>query len=88
MDQNDMGTAKSGVQAGSCLGMVEGVRNTMLILNSSLPEKMKICLPPTGIKNGQAVRVVVKYLNDNPEKLNEDSTLLTMLAIAHAYPCK
>jgi len=74
--------------AGECLGLTEGVRNTMMQLNSSLQPEMRTCFPTTGIQNGQAIRIVVKYLENNPEKLNQDKTLLTMLAYSQAYPCR
>jgi hypothetical protein len=75
-------------QAGECLGLTEGVRRTMMQLNSNLPPKMRVCFPSGGINNGQAIRIVVKFLENNPEKLNLDRTLLTMLAYNNAYPCK
>lgn len=75
-------------QAGECLGLTEGVRKTMMQLNSNLPPKMRTCFPSGGINNGQAIRIVVKFLENNPEKLNLDRTLLTMLAYDHAYHCK
>lgn len=41
---------------GSCFGMVEGVRNTMQILNSKLMPGFKTCFPTKGITNEQGVR--------------------------------
>lgn len=73
---------------GQCLGLVEGVRNTLIYLNSYLERDLQICWPDQGIKNGQAVRILVKYLNDHPAQLNMDQTLLTMMAFKDAYPCK
>lgn len=78
----------SEAEAGECLGLTEGVRNTMMQLNSSLQPEMRTCFPDLGIQNGQAIRIVVKYLESHPEKLNQDRTLLTMLAYNQAYACK
>lgn len=69
---------------GSCLGMVEGVRSTMTILGN---EKYDICLPEGGIQNGQAVRIVNKFLNERPEALHEDGTILIIAALINAFPC-
>lgn len=76
------------VGAGQCLGMVEGVRNTLTILNTGLPGDYRVCFPDDGISNGQAARIVVKFLKEHPEILNKDSTFLSMLAFKQAYPCK
>jgi hypothetical protein len=73
---------------GRCFGMVEGVRNTMGILNSGLPENMKVCFPKNGIDNGQAIRIVDKFLRDNPAMLDKPDAYLTMAAFKQAYPCR
>lgn len=76
------------VGAGQCLGMLEGVRSTMTILHTALPENYRICFPKNGISNGQAARIVIKFLEDNPAILNQDATFLSLLAFKEAYPCK
>lgn len=88
MDTNKMKAADDQLGMGQCLGLVEGVRNTLMYLNGSIERKLQICWPQDGIQNGQAVRILVKYLDDHPADLNKDQTLLTMLAFADAYPCK
>ncbi len=57
----------------------------MQILEADQPST--VCFPEKGIKNDQGVRVVIKYLKDNPAKLHENEILLIMLAYANAYPC-
>lgn len=59
-----------------CLGLVEGI-------GWASPD---VCLPD-GVVVGQEIRVVVKYLNDHPEKLNLDERVLTHAALASAFPC-
>lgn len=73
---------------GRCMGMVEGVRSTMVIYKSVLPDNQKVCLPKQGIDNGQAARILEKFLHDNPAMLNENETFLTILAFKQAYPCE
>ena len=72
---------------GLCLGLLQGVRNTMVILNTGLDQRLRTCWPKTGINNGQAARIVVRYLREHPEQLNKDEVLLSMLAFQAAYPC-
>ena len=81
----------SGVDIGLCLGMAEGVRNTMIIYSlSDLPQDSyyRVCLPEGGIKNGQAARIISSYLMKNPAKLHIDASGLAMFAFIDAYPCK
>ncbi|WP_439871178.1 Rap1a/Tai family immunity protein [Pseudomonas syringae] len=75
---------------GMCFGMIQGVTESILILNNSLPKDLKFCVPsgPDGISNGQSVRIVTKFLRDNPALLNEHNSLLVMMAYKQAYPCK
>jgi len=87
MDGEKFSAETNEIGIGQCFGLVEGVRNTLVYLNDSLGSNLRVCWPDKGIPNGQAVRVVVKYLNDHPAELNLDQTLLTMLAYKTAYPC-
>jgi hypothetical protein len=43
---------------------------------------------PEGTTLIQNVRVVVKYLNDHPEKLHEKASTLILQAFRDAFPCK
>ncbi|QLG94782.1 hypothetical protein HZF02_23820 [Pseudomonas yamanorum] len=75
--------------AGQCLGVVQGVRNTLVTLANAKLISPVICFPGGGVlSNGQTIRVVVKYLEDNPKDLNLDQSLLTMMALLDAFPCK
>ncbi|MGH9878299.1 MAG: Rap1a/Tai family immunity protein [Nitrososphaerales archaeon] len=81
-------TEDRGLEVGYCLGLIEGVRNSMILLNPHLPKDYKVCFPSSLITNRQAARIVVKYLDNHPAILDKDKTLLTMYAFADAYPCK
>lgn len=75
-------------RAASCVGRMQGITTTSTMYEASgrMKERL-ICLPPEGINNGQAGRVVVKYLESNPEKLHKNGTILAFFAIAEAFPC-
>lgn len=66
-----------------CLGLVEGTRNTMALLDQQDPAA---CVPAS-TTNTQAVRLVVKYLRANPEKLHLDASAIILLSLMAAYPC-
>jgi hypothetical protein len=42
---------------------------------------------PDGVTAGEVVKVVIKYLNDNPNKLHERQYIVVIDALATAYPC-
>ena len=67
-------------RAGRCLGEVNGVCNTMF-------HYQMIC-PPARMSAGQAVLIVVRYLRAHPEDLHMNSSLLIMMALSEAFPCK
>lgn len=46
-----------------------------------------VCFPSASTI-GQDARVLVKWLNDHPERLHEDANLLTFTAFQSAYPCQ
>jgi len=70
------------LNAGTCAGFVLA----MLEASPTLaPEKL--CLP-RDVKVGQAIRVVVKFLKDHPEKLHEVSSELVLNAFLQVFPCK
>lgn len=63
---------------GICTGYVAAIADT--------GEGTLFCLPPYSTY-GQDIRVFVKYLNNNPEKLNLQATDLVYQSLKNAYPC-
>lgn len=83
-----------GVNAAYCIGYVSGVLDMDALwlgfdkkaANKNL--SMHICSPGgEGVAIGQAVRVVVKWLKDNPEKLHWRGETVVVLALRQAFPC-
>lgn len=74
--------------AGACLGLVQGVLETvhnMQLLNDN--KNKKVCFPEKGISFPQATRIVIPYLRAHPKMLHEQISALVMLALADAFPC-
>jgi hypothetical protein len=69
--------AKVYLIAATCVGLVEGLAYA----------RPGICTPPN-VTRGQAVRVVVKYIDDRPQRLHEDFRELALEALRAAWPCK
>lgn len=63
--------------SGICIGIVDG-------LSFQSPG---ICTP-SGVTIAQGIRVVIKYIDDRPERLNENFKTLVLEALRAAWPCK
>jgi len=75
------------IDAGMCGGFIQGVDSTFAMLGDNLKKDARLCMPQ-GVTNSQLVRVVVKYLKDNPKLLNLHKVALSWAALRDAYPCK
>ena len=80
-------TPTNAQDVGYCFGMMQGLRNLNQEYETLLEGKALFCLP-RGINNGQAARVVVKYLKDHPEELHQPAVVLAITAFKDAYPCQ
>jgi hypothetical protein len=76
IDNNTWEDRHQAFSLGFCLGLVEGVGFA----------SVRVC-PPKGVKVSQEMRVVVKYLESNPELLNFNEGLLVQAALSKAFPC-
>jgi len=82
-NQAGMGGA---VKAGMCYGYVKGVQATVEMWQSLGPVEFLYCVPEEA-EVSQRVRVVVKYLEDNPEWLHFQASYLVQSAFRIAFPC-
>ena len=70
-----------------CLGYVSGVTDMVGLFPPQKNGRKLICVPPSGISNDQAIRIVVKWLSSNPETLHQIARTEIFLALAKAFPC-
>jgi hypothetical protein len=68
--------------AGICAGTV----GAALHYSTHLEAAYKSC-PPKGVTNGQAIEVVVRYLEAHPEVWDQDFRMLTLSALRATWPC-
>jgi hypothetical protein len=77
------------LSVGLCLGLIEGVKMTIATLQTGMPARdTQVCWHESGMTNGQGALIVINYLDRNPARLNEDQTLVAILAFKDAFPCK
>ncbi len=75
-----------GVVAGLDMGAAVAAEKVYGTLDTY--ERLMAFCTPDGVKMGQTVRVVVKYLENHPERLHEHVPLLINEALKEAFPCK
>jgi len=87
-------TAEQFMNTAYCKALIRGVRDTNSVYMAFFPRndgdvpayKIAFC-SPLEATIGQLARVVVKFLDANPEKLHHRDSLLVIQALHHAYPC-
>jgi hypothetical protein len=67
---------------GECGGIVK----TLIFFSEKLPPKARFCMPRE-VTNGQAVRVVIAFMDANPSRLHEDFKMIAGEALHNAWPC-
>ncbi len=75
-----------------CLGYISGVAFSISMweeinkANSLGTDTVPACLPDHGTAK-EYVKIVLRYLDQNPDKLHEGYGLLVFFALRIAYPC-
>lgn len=74
----------------ACISLVRGVKDTLMMwdtMDSKRNEpKFHGCIPD-GVGLVEAIKVVMKYINDNPAQLHQKDTILIHIALVEGYPC-
>lgn len=71
-----------------CMGYVSGVLDGIQLNTKICPESKFICSPDEGLTVEQLTKIVIKYLEEHPEDLQEEAKVLVIIALAKAFPCK
>ena len=69
--------------AGTCLGYLRATNDMYEIMAKD--SKRTICIPP-GISGKQLTRIVVKYLQEHPERLQSIASFLVFEAFQESFP--
>ena len=72
---------------GYCMGLIEGLARGVIRQSIALKVTPPFC-PPPAATNGQFIAVVVKYIDQRPERMHEAFTTLAFEALKEAWPCK
>jgi Rap1a immunity proteins len=77
---HDNDEAKS---AGACEGMVE----TAMVFSPNMPAEVRGCPPAQGSVL-ESAKVLLRYLDNNPDRLEEAGITVTLEAFRDAWPCR
>lgn len=74
----------------TCLGWVQGFEDGFLVYGELLnvPRKDRMACVPRGVTTVQLVRVIRKYLAENPAKAHRPTRYIASIALAGAFPCR
>jgi hypothetical protein len=74
----------------TCLGWVEGFRECFTVHDELLavPRRDRVVCIPSGVTSVQIVRIIKKYIADNPDKAHGATRFIASVALAAAFPCK
>ncbi len=68
-------------------GMCAGSLGTLLFLGDALPDQFRVCRPRGAVLH-DALRIVVKHIEEQPSRGHENFNGLAMEALSSAWPCK
>ena len=71
--------------ASACVNYVMGFRDMLDILSHAKLDCQPLRIAPE-VPNGQLIRVLVKYLQEHPERLSEPDSNLVLSALSEAFP--
>ncbi len=80
--QNSFRDQAEARSAGSCEGMIE----TAMLFSPNLPADLRACPPAQGSVM-QSAKVLLRYLNDNPDRVKEPGVTIAIEAFRDAWPC-
>lgn len=82
----DYNIVKSEHNIAACALYIEGVADTIRAFDTD-QKVLKVCWPKTPLSTAQLVRIVTKYLKENPQNLHVEKSFLVMHSLSLAFPC-
>jgi hypothetical protein len=68
-------------------GVCDGIIDTLVFTARAFPEQHRSCAPERATVR-QATQVVVKYINERPQRWHENFKMLASEALQKTWPCK
>ena len=80
--QNSFRDSDEARSAGACEGMIE----TAMLFSPNLPADVRACPPAQG-SILQSAKILLRYLDNNPDRVNEPGITVAIEAFRDAWPC-
>lgn len=71
----------------SCISYVDGAHDMLRMLSDGLELRI-ICTPKAGLSTDQTVRIVLKWIEQHPERMHQTARVAVFSALQEAFPCK
>lgn len=78
----------AGMEASYCPGYIEGALNMHSLYQDFMGKNALFCLPDKKMENIETIRMVIKYLKNQPEEqLKQDEVSQLLFIFSKKYPC-
>jgi len=82
------GVAKNTVGIGHCVGVLQATMDTLDLFHEAGGTPKLVCVPEGGIPMIQSMRIVVQALEEHPQSLHLNESVLVVSALKNAFPCQ
>lgn len=82
------GATKNPVGIGHCVGVLQATMDTLDLVHEAGGTPKLVCVPEGGIPMIQSMRVVVQSLEEHPQSLHLNESVLVTAALKNAFPCQ
>jgi hypothetical protein len=82
------GAAKNPVGIGHCVGVLQATMDTLDLVHEAGGTPKRVCVPEGGIPMIQSMRIVVQSLEEHPQSLHLNESVLVTAALKNAFPCQ
>jgi hypothetical protein len=69
------------------MGYIQGLLDSYTVFSTRDPSLNIYCMPLKGVSSSRARKVIIKWLEEHPKRLNEQARILVFHALAEAFPC-
>jgi hypothetical protein len=69
------------------MGYIQGLLDAYTVFSTRDQSLNIYCMPLTGVSSSKARKVIIKWLEEHPQRLNEQARILVFHALLQAYPC-
>lgn len=81
-------TTSEAMDEAFCIGFFRGYLDAKQFSTIAHKRNTEMFCEPDGVNGEQLRKIFLKWMNDHPESLHEDSDLMLLASLMRAFPCK